>query len=191
MKNHPKIKTAVIGAGIFFLFVMAVFTGINLYVINYSAPYIYQSIEDLPESQTVIIPGAMVYKNTVSHVVRDRTEAALNCINAGKAGRILVSGDHGRKGYDEVNGIKNFMTKNYKVDTNIIFLDHAGFSTYETMYRARDIFCVESAIISTQKFHTARSVYIARKLGINAVAIEAPEILAYRRQVKASWAVRE
>ena len=76
-------------------------------------------------------------------------------------------------------------------DEGIVFLDHAGFSTYETAYRARDVFCVRDAVIVTQKFHTYRAVYIARKLGLDAVALEAPELFSYADRTRASWAVRE
>ena len=165
--------------------------GINLYVINYASPHIYKDVSELPEKYVVIIPGAAVYKNSVSHVVRDRVEAAVSCYNAGKAQKYLVSGDHGTKEYDEVNKIKNFMIQSYNVDENLVFLDHAGFSTYETMYRARDVFCVEGAVVSTQEFHLARAVYIGRKLGLDVVGIEAPEIYSYRTSLKAWWEIRE
>ena len=121
----------------------------------------------------MIVPGAKVYKNTVSHVVRDRIEAAVNCLKNKKAERVLISGDHGRKGYDEVNRMRIFMQDVYGTDENLIFMDHAGFSTYETMYRAREIFCIEDAVVVTQAFHTARAVYIGRKLGLDVIAYEA------------------
>lgn len=174
-----------------FLFVVLGCLGINLYMINFSKPYIYTDISDLPKSQAVIIPGAKVYPTTVSFVVHDRIEGAINVLNNGKVDRILISGDHGQKRYDEVNVMKNFTTQNYNVDKNIIFLDHAGFSTYETMYRARDIFCVKNAIVVTQEFHSARCVYIARKLGLDVVCYVAPENHRYFRSTKINWTVRE
>ena len=175
------------------LFVLiAIFTlAVNLYMISFAKPYIFSDVSALPDSYTVIVPGAKVYENNVSHVVRDRLEAASECVRSGKAERVLISGDHGRKSYDEVNQMKNFMNRVYGTDEAIIFTDHAGFSTYETMYRARDIFCVNDAVITTQSTFAARSVYIARKLGLNAVAFEAREITPFSRRVHASWRVRE
>ena len=73
----------------------------------------------------------------------------------------------------------------------MIFLDHAGFSTYETMYRARDVFCVKDAVVVTQKFHLARAVYIGRKLGLDVVGYEAPELVKYRSELKGWWNFRE
>lgn len=165
--------------------------GVNLYVISYARPYVYSDVDSLPYKYTVILPGARVFSDTVSHVVADRIEGTLRCVQAGKAERILVSGDHGRKDYDEVNQILAYMQRVYGTDDSIVFLDHAGFSTYETAYRARDVFCVKDAVIVTQKFHTYRAVYIARKLGLDAVALEAPEQFQYAVRTKAGWSVRE
>lgn len=165
--------------------------GINLYIITYAKPYIYTDISSLPQSYTVIIPGAKVYANNISYVVRDRIEAGVDCINHSKAQRILISGDHGRTDYDEVNQMRQYMQRIYNVSPEIIFMDHAGFSTYETMYRARDIFCVDDAVVVTQKFHLARAVYIGRKLGLNIVGYEAPELTGYSKQTHANWNTRE
>ena len=165
--------------------------GINLYIINYAKPFIYTDITRLPQSYTVIIPGAKVYANNISYVVRDRIEAGVDCINHSKAQRILISGDHGRTDYDEVNQMRLYMQRIYNVQPDIIFMDHAGFSTYETMYRARDIFCVDNAVVVTQKFHLARSVYIGRKLGLNIVCYEAPELTGYSKQTHTNWNTRE
>ena len=145
----------------------------------------------LPQTYTVIIPGAKVYANNISYVVRDRIEAGVDCINHSKAQRILISGDHGRTDYDEVNQMRLYMQRIYNVQPDIIFMDHAGFSTYETMYRARDIFCVNDAVVVTQKFHLARSVYIGRKLGLNIVGYEAPELTGYSKQTHTNWNTRE
>ena len=164
---------------------------VNIYIVHYAKPYVYSDVDLLPQRYAVILPGAKVYENNVSAVVRDRIEGSLQCVNMGKAERILVSGDHGRKDYDEVNQIRLYMQRVYGTEESIIFMDHAGFSTYETMYRARDVCCVKDAIIVTQKFHVYRSVYIARKLGIDAVALEAPEMIGYRKELRRAWEVRE
>lgn len=191
MKEHKKAKTVFLSLAALTLAAGLFCLGVNLYIVAYARPYVYKDVNSLPYKYTVILPGARVYSNTVSHVVADRIEGTLRCIDAGKAERILVSGDHGRKNYDEVNQILAYMKRVYGTADDIIFLDHAGFSTYETAYRARDVFCVKDAIIVTQKFHTYRAVYIARKLGLDAVALEAPELFPYTGRMRASWAVRE
>lgn len=78
-----------------------------------------------------------------------------------------MSGDHGRTSYDEVNVMKNFATEN-GVPSEDVFMDHAGFSTYESMYRARDVFKAEKILIVTQEYHLYRAVYDARALGLDA-----------------------
>lgn len=173
------------------LILAAAVAGINIYMINFSRQYIYKDISTMPGKYVAIIPGAAVYKNSVSHVVRDRVEGAINIFKKGKTQKYLVSGDHGTIEYDEVNKIKNFMTQIYNVDENLIFLDHAGFSTYETMYRARDVFCVENAVIVSQPFHLARAVYIGRKLGLDIIGYEAPELVSYRKELTGWWNLRE
>ncbi len=187
-----KFRKCILITLLILFFVVGLFcTGINIYMVLYAKPYVYADVNSVPERYAVILPGAKVYSNTVSHVVRDRIEGSLLCIDAGKAKRILVSGDHGRKDYDEVNQIRLYMQNVYGTDGSLIFMDHAGFSTYETMYRARDVFCVKDAVIVTQKFHVYRSVYIARKLGIDAVALEAPEMVSYAKRLHRVWEFRE
>lgn len=175
----------------YFLLILLITFAINRYMISFSKKYIYKSVENIPQRYAVIVPGARVYSNNISYVVRDRVEGAAECIKKNKAQRVLISGDHGRKNYDEVNQMRKYMQKIYDIDKEIIFMDHAGFSTYETMYRARDIFCVDGAIIVTQEFHTVRSVYIARKLGLDVVAYEAPELNPFSKRIHTSWNLRE
>ena len=175
-------------AGIFlFLGILA----INISMIQFAKPYIHADFSSVPEKYTVIVPGARVYQNNISFVVRDRLEAASACVKGGKAQRILISGDHGTKDYDEVNRMRLYMQNVYGTSDEIIFLDHAGFSTYETMYRAKEIFGVENAIVVTQQFHLARAVYIAKKLGIDIAGYEAAELNPFSAKIHTSWAIRE
>ncbi|MCR5763526.1 MAG: YdcF family protein [Treponema sp.] len=186
-----RLKFLAIAVGLSFFAIGIFCISINVYMVSYAKPYIYSDVDSLPYKYAAILPGAKVYRNSVSHVVRDRVEGSLQCLNSGKVERILVSGDHGRTGYDEVNQIRRFMQGEYGTDGSLIFMDHAGFSTYETMYRARDIFCVKDAVIVTQKFHVYRAVYIARKLGLDAVAFVAPEMVSYSRELHHAWEFRE
>lgn len=129
-------------------------------------------MEEINQAEVVIILGALVFDDRLSHVVIDRADAAIELYNNQKVNKILVSGDHGRKNYDEVNAIKDYLLEN-GISSEDIFLDHAGFNTYDSMYRAQYIFEISSAVISTQKFHLPRALYIARKLGINAYGFPA------------------
>lgn len=93
-----------------------------------------------------------------------------------------MSGDHGSTDYDEVNIMKSFAVDRGVPDEDI-FMDHAGFSTYETIYRASEIFEADNIIIVSQKYHLYRALYIAEKLGIKSVGVSA-DLDTYRGQIK-------
>jgi len=93
-----------------------------------------------------------------------------------------VSGDHGRADYDEVNAMRIYLEK-AGVPPEAIFLDHAGFDTYDSLYRAREVFDVRSVLICTQRFHLLRALYIADRLGLSADGVDT----AYRLYGKDAW----
>ena len=105
-------------------------------------------------------------------MLAERLDFGLKVFNSGCTDRILMSGDHGTDEHDEVNAMKDYLVEK-GVDADKIFMDHAGFSTYESMYRARDVFEVKSMIKVTQTYHLYRAVYDARKLGIEAYGVKA------------------
>ncbi|WP_309121977.1 ElyC/SanA/YdcF family protein [Paenibacillus sp.] len=127
--------------------------------------------EQAPEAEAIVILGARVYSETqVSPMLHDRLEQGLALYRAGKAPKIIVSGDNGQEEYDEVNAMKRFLVDR-GVPEEDIFMDHAGFSTYESMYRARDVFGVKKAIVVTQSYHLKRAVYVGRALGVDAYGV--------------------
>ena len=156
----------------FILLSLLSFILINNYITNISAQYIINNIEDVPNTDVVIILGAKVSGNTLSHILLDRTETAIELYKAHKVNKILISGDHGQEDYDEVNAVKDYLLDS-DIPSEDIFIDHAGFDTYDSMYRAQYIFGVNSVIISTQNFHLPRAIYIARELGIDAYGLPA------------------
>lgn len=115
----------------------------------------------------IMVLGAGLWDGEPSPMLKERLDFGLEAYNAGCSDKLLMSGDHGQKDYDEVNVMKDYVIAN-GVDKDSVFLDHAGFSTYESMYRARDVFKTEKMLIVTQKYHLYRAVYNARKLGIDA-----------------------
>ena len=96
------------------------------------------------------------------------------------APKLLMSGDHGRVSYDEVNAMKQFAIDR-GVPSEDVFMDHAGFSTYETMYRAKEVFAAKRVIIVTQKYHLYRAVYIAEQLGLEAYGVDS-DLQSYIKQ---------
>lgn len=147
---------------------------INAYVTDSTLARVYKS-DELPRNEysCILILGCGVRKDgTPSDMLRDRLDTGIKLYKSGAAPKIIMSGDHGKDGYDEVNTMKEY-AKNTGVSSEDIFMDHAGFSTYESIYRAKEIFNVESVIVVTQKFHTCRALFIADKLKVKAVAVSA------------------
>lgn len=144
---------------------------INVYMLEYSNRYIL-SVEEASEMSfdCVLVLGAGVWGDSPSHMLEERLNKGIEVYNTGCTDRILMSGDHGRENYDEVNVMKSFAVE-CGATANEVFMDHAGFSTYESMYRAREVFCVESVVIVTQKYHLYRAIYDARKLGLDAYGV--------------------
>lgn len=146
---------------------------INAYMFEFSNRYIISVEEASKDSfDCVLVLGAGVWGNSPSHLLEERLNKGIEIFNTGCTNRILMSGDHGRKEYDEVNVMKSFAVDS-GITKDMVFMDHAGFSTYESMYRARDIFQVKKVIIVTQKYHLYRAVYNARKLGLDAYGVAA------------------
>lgn len=154
----------------------ATVVGINAYMISYVSDYILTE-EDL-ENQNfdcVMVLGAGLWDGDPSPMLQERLDFGLIAYETGCTEKMLMSGDHGREEYDEVNKMKDVAIENGVLADNV-FMDHAGFSTYESMYRARDVFQVEKMVIVTQKYHLYRAVYDARKLGIDAYGFAAERL---------------
>jgi SanA protein len=138
-----------------------------------SVGYIYGDAASAPNTEVVIIPGASVLSNgELSPILQDRADLAIQLYDAKKVLKILVSGDNGSLSYNEVTPVHNYLVLN-GIPEQDIFLDHAGFDTYSTMYRARAIFGVTSVLIASQAFHLPRAVFLARELGITAYGVTA------------------
>ncbi len=159
----------------FFLLVVILFRTSSC-VKEESKNLIKVNIQELQSADAVLVLGARVYRdNRLSPILEDRVKTALQVYRNGKAKKILVSGDHGQKSYDEVNAIKRYLLDKEKVPAEDIFLDHAGFDTYDSLYRAQSVFGVKRITISTQFFHLPRAVYIAKKLGLETEGIVADQ----------------
>lgn len=150
--------------------ILVVVLSINQYVQSVGQQQIV-AIDVAPKTDAIIVLGAYVFPDgTVSHILNDRLSVAHELYQKDKAPKIIVSGDHGRKDYDEVNAMKSFLRQRMVPDEDV-FMDHAGFSTYESMYRARDIFQVRKVIIVTQEYHLMRAIFIAKELGLEAYGV--------------------
>jgi SanA protein len=173
-------------AGVVLLFIVVT----NIVVHLSARPHIYKTVEEVPEAQTVLVPGAAVFSDgTLSSFLEDRVDSAIDLYRAKKVAKILVSGDNSTVAHNEVNPVRDYLLLKGVPDGDI-YLDHAGFDTYSTMYRARDIFQVSSVVIVTQEFHLPRAVFIARSLGLEAVGFTADtgrvSLMNYVREIFAN-----
>ena len=126
---------------------------------------------ELEDVDCIIVLGCQVRNDgSPSHMLRDRLMRGLELYEAGAAPKLLMSGDHGREDYNEVGTMKNYAIEN-GVPSENVFMDHAGFSTYETVYRAKEIFEADKVIIVTQEYHLYRALYIAEQLGVEAYGV--------------------
>jgi len=161
---------------IIILVVIVTAVSINFYVVRCSNNQIIEGNDysKLDEIDCIIVLGAGVWGNKPSHMLEDRLLTAINLYENDVSTKVIMSGDHGKEDYDEVNIMKEYAI-NAGIPSENIFMDHAGFSTYESIYRAKDIFRVKRVVIVTQKYHLHRALYIAEKLGIEAFGVAADQ----------------
>ncbi len=123
-----------------------------------------RTLQDL-NPDCILVLGAAVRGDTPSKMLQDRLDVAVALYKEKVADKLLLSGDNGQINYNEVVVMQKYVLE-AGVPAEDIFLDYAGFSTYESMYRARDVFLVESAVVVTQKYHLYRALQIGRALGL-------------------------
>ena len=147
--------------------------GINALVMNTASDRILTSEEaaKLNDVDCILVLGCGVWDDgTPSHMLEDRLRRSVELYELGVSEKMLMTGDHGRENYDEVNTMKKFAVK-YGIPSENVFMDHAGFSTYESMYRAKEIFQAKKIVIITQGYHLYRAIYIAQQLGLEAYGV--------------------
>lgn len=119
----------------------------------------------------ILILGAGVWQNSPSPMLEDRLNEGIMLYKKGASKKILMSGDHSTADYDEVNVMKKFAIDK-DINSEDVFMDHAGLSTYDSIYRAKEIFKAKKIIIVTQEYHLYRALYIAQSLGIEAYGVK-------------------
>lgn len=147
--------------------------GINGIVVGTASNYILspEVAAQLTDVDCILVLGCLVKNDGVpSDMLHDRLRQSVELYQLGAAPKLLMTGDHGTAGYDEVDAMKTYAV-NAGIASEDVFMDHAGFSTYESMYRAKEIFGAKKIIIVTQEYHLYRAVYIARSLGMDAYGV--------------------
>lgn len=153
------------------IFVIIIF-GINLIVVLSTNKKIISedTAKEKSDIDCILILGAGIWGDKPSPMLEDRLNEGIALYKKGVSSKIIMSGDHGKEEHDEVNIMKNYAIEK-GVPSEDIFMDHAGFSSYDSMYRAKEIFKANKIIVVTQKYHLYRSLYIANKLGIEAYGV--------------------
>jgi SanA protein len=174
LRRRPRGRRAALAASVG---IAGTLTGALLvasaFVARGAAPFLYSRLEDVPARAVAIVPGCRAYPDgTPSPMLEDRLATALAAYEARKVRKILVSGDGTAPGRDEITAMRAWLEAR-GVPRDDLLDDGEGLRTLETMARARRVFGVTSAIACTQEFHLARSVYLARSYGIDAVGLAA------------------
>ena len=122
-------------------------------------------------ADAIVVLGASVYADgTPSGILQDRLDDGIALYFAGAAPKIIMSGDNSTVSYNEVKAMKDYAVAQ-GVPSEDVFCDHAGFSTYESMYRAKHVFGAERIVVATQTYHLYRALYAAGGLGLEAVGV--------------------
>lgn len=158
----------------FFLLIIIFLVIINCVMIQATKNNIISQEEakELNNIDCILILGAGIRGNYPSPMLEDRLKQGLALYKDNISPKIIVSGDHINKDYDEVNVMKDYLV-GHGAPSQDVFMDHAGISTYDSIYRAKYIFKVEKMVIVTQTYHLHRALYIANKLGIEAYGVSA------------------
>ncbi|HHV35692.1 MAG TPA: DUF218 domain-containing protein [Syntrophomonadaceae bacterium] len=176
MIKPVKSRKKKLSLGLIILMLVSILGLASIFIIN---TYVQSSVRDKIirvdeaaslDADGILILGAGVWGDGPSPMLEDRLLQGIELYENGASDRLLMSGDHSRKEYDEVNVMKQFAVDRGIISEHI-FMDHAGFSTYESLYRARDVFEADKIIIVTQRYHLYRALYIAEKLGLKAYGV--------------------
>ncbi|MFC6860285.1 SanA/YdcF family protein [Zunongwangia atlantica] len=149
--------------------------GLESFIAQDTSSRIYSNVNTIPTAKTAIVLGASVHSDgQLSPILQDRVDSAIDLYKENKVEEILISGDHGSDSYNEVDAIANYL-KNHGIPQDKLLLDHAGFDTYDSMYRAHNVFGIKDAIVVTQEFHLPRAIFIAKHLGLDYHGLQAKE----------------
>ncbi|MEA3499841.1 MAG: ElyC/SanA/YdcF family protein [Candidatus Marinimicrobia bacterium] len=171
MKKFRKILV------IIFVLLIIIITAVNLIIFFGSKPYLYDDINIVPKNRVGLVLGTSKYFMTgdKNPYFKNRIIAATKLYEYGKIKYIILSGDNSEKYYNEPVVMRDELIK-YGVPEEVIYLDYAGFRTWDSVLRCNIIFGQKKFTIISQKFHNARAVYIARKNDIQAIGFNAADI---------------
>ena len=160
--------------------IILLFVWANFRVLVVSHSYVSDNVSALPKVKVGIVPGTIRYlaSGNPNLYFSYRIDAAVKLYRSGRISHLLISGDNGRKGYNEPLDMKNALMEQ-GIPESVITLDYAGFDTYDSMIRAREVFGQDQFIVISQEFQNERAIYIARRFGIQAYGYNARDVKRY------------
>lgn len=166
------------------LAIVAVFAVTNVVTIVGSKGSIVNADEaSISSADAIVVLGASVFANgTPSGILQDRLDDGIALYFAGVAPKLIMSGDNGTESYNEVRVMKQYAIAQ-GVPSEDIFCDHAGFSTYESMYRAKYVFGCQRIVVATQTYHLYRALWSAKSLGMQATGVPS-DYHEYQKQLQ-------
>jgi len=180
IKKLFRLKTIAISLIIIILLsIISIFVADKI-ISSKSKNYIYSDVLEIPYNKVGLVLGSSKFlqNGQINLYYKYRIDAAIELYKAGKISYIVVSGDNSRKTYDEPTQMKADLVAGSVLE-NVIFLDYAGFRTWDSMVRIKEIFSQSDFTIISQRFHNERAVYLAQRYGLNAVAFNAKDVSKY------------
>ena len=172
-----KAKKVIKGIIVVALFILAFIIYSNVRISSYSKTRVYDDLSRIPHYHTALLLGTSSEGRFggPNRFFIARISAAAELYESGKIDRILVSGDNRHKDYNEPEAMREALIEK-GIPEDIIFLDYAGFRTFDSVVRAKEVFGQSAFIVVSQKFHTERAVFIAGKKGIDAIGYNARDV---------------
>lgn len=143
---------------------------------------LYSSVNDIPYNRVGLLLGTAKYtkrRGFNNPYYTNRIKAATDLMKAGKIKYLIISGDNGRQEYNEPEMMREDLIKN-GIDSTRLYLDYAGFRTFDSMVRLKEVFGQDSVTVISQLFHNERALYLASKEGIVANGFNARDGFAER-----------
>ncbi len=177
------LRKALLGTAIILLLLF----GLDRWTSSVGSSFVVSNPKQLPQADVILVPGARIYAGEVSGILAQRLDAAIEVLRAGRSRKILVSGDYSSRYYDEARAMQKYLVRR-DVEADAVVLDHAGFSTYDSVWRAKNVFGIQSMIIVSQDFHLPRALFIAHELGLEAVGFSASRVpLSPEQSFRSEW----
>lgn len=174
------LKSISITIGICLIVLLITLFAANYFIKSSATDLTFDKIENIPDNQVGLLLGtSKTLSNGYSnYYFKYRIDATVELFKNNKIKYLIISGDNSRKEYDEPTDMKNELIKN-GIDSTKIYLDYAGFRTFDSVVRAKEIFGQNCLLIISQKFHNERAIYIAHKLKMKAIGFNAKDVSKY------------